>query len=333
MISIKKYLSGKYSDSSGAFEQMAHLLLEAIGQSAVRCDRDDYDGFRSEIIAVGAKLKEDPSPANILVSTHGAIQALEEYNRRTSQIIRAKRTELQSIVGMLAQATAQISTGSETAITRLRDMQKQIEHASMLDDIRSLRSRLSECLDSIRSESVRHRDEAARVTAELDQGLRKTRETVATVERGEADRLTGIALRPRAEQAIQAACQAGEHCYAGLFILDRIQAISSRFGSALVDQVVLFFLQHLSQGLTSQDQIFRWGPDAFLALLERDDTAENVRREVGKVLSRPIEPTFTVSDHSVVVPIASIWVIVPVFNSTVTEVVHKLEVFTSGALG
>jgi GGDEF domain-containing protein len=335
MISIKKFMGGSSDskESIAAYERMAQLLLQAIGLHAVEGDRSDYDGFRAAVADLQTSLAEDPSPANILVSTGSAVKALQDYNRRTSNFIRARGIELQSIVGMLTQAMSQISTGSEVSIHRLHDLEKQIEHASMVEDMRTLKTRLSECLETIQTETVRQRDDSKRVVADLDQGLRKAQEPQIVRPVGEADSLTGIPMRPQAEQAMRTACADGVHTYAALFLLDRIQAISSRFGFALGDQVILFFLQHLSQGLRADDQIFRWGPGAFLALLPRKEAAAQVRSELGKFLSRRMEQSFAVADRSVVVPIGSTWVVVPLFESGVNEVVHKLEVFASAATG
>jgi len=334
MISIKKYMNGgSAKESLEAYERMAQLLLQSIGLHAVEGDRADYDSFRAAIADLQTNLAADPSPSNVLVSTGTAVKAMQDYNRRTSNFIRAKGAELQSIVGMLTQAMSQISTGSDTSIHRLQDLQKQIEHVSMVEDMRTLKARLSECLETIRTETVRQRDDSKRVVAELDQGLKKAREP-QVIEAGEADPLTGIPLRPEAEQAIRAACEGGAHAYAALFMLDRVQAMSMRFGFALGDQVILFFLQHLSQGLEGRDQLFRWGSGAFLALLERKDPPVQVRSELGKFLSRRLEQSFPVGARSVVVPISSTWVLVPLFESTYSEAVHKLEVFAStGASG
>lgn len=335
MISIKKYMGGGNTrESIEAYERMAQLLLQAIGLHAVEGDRAEYDSFRTGIADLQASLVEDSSPTNVLVSTGTAVKSMQDYNRRASNFIRARGIELQSIVGMLTQAMSQISTGCDTSINRLQDLQKQIEQVSMVEDMRTLKARLSECLETIRTETVRQRDDSTRVVAELDHGMKEARKPKAPpLLVGEADPLTGILLRPQAEQAIRAACEDGAHAYAGLFLLDRVQAMSSRFGFALGDQVVLFFLQHLSQGLLAQDQLFRWGPGAFLAVLERKESASQVRNELGRFLARRIEQSFPVGDRSVVVPISSTWVLVPLFESTSSEAVHKLEVFASAATG
>src|SRR5262245_45210229 len=101
MMSIKRYLGSSDKESIEAYERMAQLLLQAIGLHAVEGERADYDSFRAAIADLQKSLAEDGSPSNVLVSTGTAVKAMQEYNRRTSNFIRARGTELQGIVGML----------------------------------------------------------------------------------------------------------------------------------------------------------------------------------------------------------------------------------------
>src|SRR5258706_4918521 len=142
---------------------MGQLPVEALGLKAGRGAGIDYDNFRATIADLEAGLAKEPSPSKVLVTTGAAIKALRDYNRRTSLFIRAKSGELQVIVGMLTDAMAQITTASQTSITQLQDLQKQIGQAVMLEDIRTVKMRLSDCLESMRLESDRQRHESVRV--------------------------------------------------------------------------------------------------------------------------------------------------------------------------
>jgi len=208
-----------------------------------------------------------------------------------------------------------------------------IEGAVMVEDMRTLKSSLSECLESIKTETVRQREESARAVAEINQGLRRTREPKTSAQTGDVDPLTGLPLRAHAEKAIREACGDQVQTYAGMFLIDRIQVISSRFGVALGDKLVLFFLEHLSQGLSSDDQLFRWGRGAFLAVIDRPEPHEQVRREFARLLSRRLEQTFEMGDRSVVIPVASTWIVVPLFKSDPLEVGRKLDAFIATSPG
>ena len=168
MISIKKFLTSDdrhAQEASEANERMTHLLLQAIGLHAVEGDKDDYNTFRVTIADLATNLANEPSPGNVLITTGAAIKALQDYNRRTSFYIRARSVELQTMVGMLTNAMGQISTASQTSIEQLQNLKRQIGQAVMVEDMRTVKLRLSECLESMRAESDRQRIEASKVVA------------------------------------------------------------------------------------------------------------------------------------------------------------------------
>jgi len=327
MISIRRLMAKDNRVSAEPYERMAQLLLQAIGLHAVEGDRVDYDWFSSTISGLQMSLSQDPSPANVLTVTGAAVKTLDEYNRRTSRFIKATSGELQIIVGMLTNAMVQISTGSQTSIHRLQELQKQIEHASQVEDVRTLKLGLSTCLQSIRGECDRQRDEAHEAVTNLKRGIQKARETKVPEAAAVSDPLTGLLLRPGAEDAMQTACDGGAHSYVGLFLMDRLPAITSRFGPDLGDQVLLFFVQHLSMALTGSDTLFRWSPTSFLALIERRESPDQVRREMSRLLTQRLEQTFKIGDRSVVLPVSATWVVVPLFEQSYTDIVRKLDTF------
>jgi GGDEF domain-containing protein len=161
---------------------------------------------------------------------------------------------------MLTQAMSQIATASQNSIARLQEIQREIEHATMLEDVRVLKARLSDCLQSIRGEVARQREESARAISSLQQGLRKAHETRPV--QG-CDPMTGLPQRSEAEGAIAAACESGSHVYAALFVVERIQPINSRFGRSVGDQVLVMFLRHLSEAMTPTDRIYCWNEVSF----------------------------------------------------------------------
>ena len=327
MISIKKLLSQNNRESDEAYERMAHLLLQAMGLHAVEGDRAEYDRFRASIAVLQSSLAEDPSPDNILITAGTAVKTLGDHNWHTSQYIRAKGIELQSIVGMLTNSMSQVATASKTSIERLQHLQKQIEHASMVEDVRTLKLRLSDCLQSIHGECERQREESTHVVEEMKTGLQKASETKPVEKNPIADPLTGLIMRAGAEEAMKTACSAGAHLYAGLFVIDRIQSIVSRFGSEIGDRAMLFFVQHLSTALTGNDTLFRWSPTSFLALIHRSESPDLVRRQMSKTIAHRTEQSFKIGDRSVELALSSSWVIIPLFEHGHAEIVKKLDAF------
>jgi GGDEF domain-containing protein len=254
---------------------------------------------------------------------------MQNYNRRTSHILSARSAELQSIVGMLTGAMSQISTTSQTSIARLQDLQRQVEQAVMLEDVRTVKLRLSECLESMRGETERQRNESVKVVDELKKGLQDVQAPKRAEASAGTDPLTGLPSRAEGEAAILAAGGPGLHAYAALFVLSRVQAIATRYGSELGDGVLLVLLQRLSLGLSPQDHFFRWSPDSFLAVLHRKESGDLLRREVTRLLSVRLEQTFEIASRSVTLPISPTWTILPLFESSQGEVLRKLDLFSA----
>ena len=330
-MSIRRFLSTEEAQSDEAFERMAHLLLEAIRLHAVEGDEVDRNSFQCAIGDLQASLTNDPSPANALVTAGAVVKALEDYNRRSSVFIHAKCSELQSMVGMLTQTMSHVSAASETSISRLQELQQKIESVAMIEDMRTLRARLAECLESIRGESERQRGESAGLVAELQTGLNETQKPGQEQAAAALDPVTGLPLRAEAEVAMQTAASGGLHMYAALFFVERIDVINSRFGRECSDGVIAHFFRRLSEGLSADDKLFRWSEVSFVALLERKEAGEQVRREIARLLSRRLEQTFEMVGRSVVLPITSTWTIVPLFESGYAQNLSKLDAFNGSA--
>jgi GGDEF domain-containing protein len=210
-----------------------------------------------------------------------------------------------------------ISIASQASINRLKELQERLERASMLEEVRALRAELSDCIQLICTEC----------------GLQENPEIQSKEASPDLDPLTGSPLRPGAEEAMKSASDAGAHIYAGLFVIDRMQVINSRFGSKLGDQVLLYFVQHLSAALTGKDTLYRWGPTSFLALLDRLESLDQVRREIVRTMTKRREQTFEIGDRSVILPISSTWIVIPLFEQGYSEILQKLEAFDGSPSG
>ena len=95
----------------------------------------------------------------------------------------------------------------------------------------------------------------------------------------------------------------------------------------------MIFQNHLRLGLSSKDVLFRWGPKSFLAVLHRNESGEQVRLELSRVLSARLEETFEIGSRSVTLPIASTWTAIPLFESNFHQIVKKLDAFRASSAG
>lgn len=309
--------------------RMAHLLLEAIRLHAVEGDRVDYESLQADMQNLERSLGEHPSAAEVLVMTGAAIKAMEDYNKRTSRFVRAHGLELQEMVAMLTDTIAKISEGSERSLANLQNIEKQLERASVLEDVRLLKGRLSECLQSLREESARQKEESAQSTNELRQELARALERRAAIgTRYPKDEVTGLPGRHEAEQCLAAALKGDGHAFAAVFVVDRIQLINQRFGYAVGNRMLMSFTRYLARGLLPNDRLFRWSGPAVLAVLERRGSLETVRMELARIISARLEKTVQVGNRSVTLHVTATWTLFSAAESaSLEDTVRKIDAF------
>ena len=320
-ISLKRYLYSEELALAESLHRMVQLLLEAIRMHAVVADPAEHEKFQKDIAAFENQLNEEVTPKEILVLAGAVVKTLEEYNRQTTRFVRMQSAELQSMLAMLMETVAALSAGSDRSVARLQAIERQLERAAAVEDIRAVKAKLSECLLSLREEAQRQREEMARTISELK----------GQIEQAQQRRLPPRAVgrskgRDEAEQALRLAYERGGHVYAAVFVVDRMDLVSGRFGPSVSEQLVRYFQYHLAQGLLSSDEVYRWDASSLLVLMERSYGVEQVRAEVQRVASVRLEKTIQIGTRTVLLPITSHSAVTPVFEArSLAELISDLD--------
>ncbi|MGB9604406.1 MAG: diguanylate cyclase domain-containing protein [Bryobacteraceae bacterium] len=313
-ISLKRYLTGADQELADSLLRMTRLLLEAIRLHAVVGDPADYEKFQKDMGRLLAELEQEFSPQQVLVVAGAAAKTLADYNQRTTRFVRMQTAELHGMLAMLAETVASISAASERTVTRLQNVEKQLERATMLDDIRSLKARLSECLLAVREESQRQREEMARTISQLRSEIQRAQQRQASpAEAKPASPRDGLG-RAEAEEALARVLEEGSHAFVAVYVVARAELIRGRFGPNAAEQVVQFFRHHLAAGLLSSDKVFRWGPASFVVIMERRGSLDEVREEAERVASVRLEKTIQVGSRTALLPVTSRCAVIPVFQ-------------------
>lgn len=335
-ISIRRFLDSRPDQLAEALLRMARLMVQGIELHAVKGDAADYEKFRADMRRVHDSLAERPAASEVLVMAGTVVKAMEEYNSRASRYIHVQCAELQAMVGMLTKTMTSLATGSEVSVVRLQAVERQLHKASMIEDFQTARLHLSECLENLRAEVVRQKEESARTVTEMKAELAKSHERVAAslpssqVERRK-DPVTGLPQRQNAEQALLEGAQQNRRLYAVIFAIERLELINQRFGYAAGDQVLQLFCQHVAQQLSRSDRLFRWSGPAMLALLERDGPPRQVREEVVRITAQRLEKTIVVGTRSVLLPVGASWTIFSVADIRPVQLLfHQLDQFVQG---
>jgi GGDEF domain-containing protein len=332
MTTLKSYLfpdNGPEVESS--YRRMMDLFLQAISLHAVEGDQTEFERFRSDMAAFGNRLTADLSLSNRLLVVGEVIRALGEYNRHTSKFLSIQSTELQKMIAMLTRTVIAVGTSSETSVARLQEIEKTMEQARFLDDIRSVKAQLGDCLERVRGEATRHKAEGKALVETLQQQLADSKDLSAGASRAvNLDPATGLADKAEAQRALEQAANSQE--VSGKFVLiavvNRMRAVNARFGYNIGDQILGMVAEYFRRSLPAEDKLCRWQGPALLAILSRKVSLTLVRHEIRRFAEARLEKTFVVGERSIMLPVSTSWTVFPLIGPA-DAMLRRIEIFTS----
>jgi GGDEF domain-containing protein len=289
------------------------LTLHALETHAFQGDEVDARQFRESIHQFDESLSAEGDPDNILVIAGSIASTIKEYGERGTRCFRAQSAEYQHIVSMLTDTIATLSQGTDRSVKGLREIEKQIERASLIEDVRAVREKLSHCLEALQEEIRGQQMLTATTTKELEQTVADSQARLASGPQGLAlDQVTGLPGRSAAQAAIVEAIQQGKDRFAVIFVASRLQGINTRFGYAVGDRVLRKMCAHFRAGLSPHDKLFRWRGPGLLAILTRSQSVEGVRREIARLASVQNEDLVEMNGRSVSLSMSANWTVYPV---------------------
>ncbi|HUO29883.1 MAG TPA: diguanylate cyclase [Bryobacteraceae bacterium] len=248
------------------------------------------------------RLTEARAPFEILEITDEALAVIEEDSKLANAHRHSRTEELQSMIAMLTETVASLSVQKDSSIARLKQIEQQIEGASMLDDMRALKANLSECLAAVREAA---RQQQLQSTASIERLETQIRSSKAHLT------LPTPALPSDAEVVLSDEPEQLETGYAAIFLLDRADLISRRYGESVRSEVVNFVRQHFKKMMMPKDRFIRWNGAAFVILLQRKGSSEDVSAELRSVASLGRSQYFAVGDRSVLLDTSLTWTVFP----------------------
>lgn len=316
MISLRKLWSAEPSPGTAEGEntllRVVRLLLQGIALHAVEGDRQDHEKFRNDMQAMIDGLEHDPSPAVFLMTTGSALKTLEDYNQRTTRFIRLQGSELHNMIAMLTKTLTSLGAGSERSVSRLKEIETQLEKARMIEDVRMLKVRMEDCLNGIREEAERQKADSTGTLQDITAGIIRSRERLRTAAIALPDPVTGLPTRVDAEIVLERTASGSKSGYAAVFVVDRVGTINARFGYAVGDKILQAYLGELRSRLSAGDPVFRWNGPAFVAVLERADPIDRVRDQLHSVVPPKMERNIQLPTRSALLPISATWMVFPV---------------------
>jgi len=324
VISIRKLLTE--DEAQEPMLRAIHLLLQGIRIHMVEGAPADAQRFREDMNSVTRLVEEEHNPQAILTHAGMAVRVLQEYNQRTGEFLTAQAKELQTIVQMLTSTIGTIAKAGDENVRRLVEIEQQVFSASQLQDVRLVKSKLAECLEQIRQEAIRQREETSRAVDQLSQSMVRSYPEPAKAEA--VDEVTKLPSRQVAEEALADACAGEKPAFAAALSVDRIAIYNIRFGQKVGDDVLLHFGEWVARRLRPEDRLFRWSGPALVVLLPRVNRIEIVREEMARVMDAPFEYTVQMASRGVLLPVTARWSVFPMMASA-RLLFHKIDSFVN----
>ncbi|MDQ2776862.1 MAG: GGDEF domain-containing protein [Acidobacteriota bacterium] len=266
------------------------LLHSALEGLAGHVDESDSH-LKSKISALARGIDERSTSVEIQAALTAALEFIHGSHLTCSKRAADQIVELRSIMRSMTETVTFLSESRTTAVQQLNYIERQLEQATEIEDVRFLRSRLSKCLELVRKETARLNSES---TIHAETPSRRL---------GSLDRVTGLPGREIGERLLSEKITAGRDCSLALFVPERLASVKKRHGSNAEDEVLVHVAQHLARQIPASVSLCRWTGPAFFAFAEAQTGSADPERVWKQLVGRHIEQTIELDRRTVLVRI------------------------------
>jgi hypothetical protein len=313
MISIKRLLEGKNADRGQKnlpeppVRQMGSLLLDGMATHVVRGHETDLKVFRRTLTALERQINEPQSALGLLALSSDAVEALETYSRRTNAYVSEGNEQMSSMIAVLTETVVEMSDQTDASVARLQAIEKQVELASGLDDWRTLRANLENCLLALREAAAQQRSHAANIAQRLQQQIGKAQQRTAIELRRQSFSDADLDLMPEPSEDAKSVWTS----YVAVFKLQRAEHIASRFGEDVKNQMLSLIGTQLKTTLGPNDRLLRWKGTSFVLFLKTTDPPAKLRRQLSNAMAAIRQQYIDVGSKSALLSVAADWIMFP----------------------
>lgn len=251
--------------------------------------------LRTGLAAITSRISEQASIDDIANAVDAATELLRKHHATVLQRGAQQLAELKAVMRTMTDTITFLSESRSTVVHQLTFVERQLEEATELEDIRLLRPRIAECLELVRQENARLQAESAAHTEAVRQkmGLSVSvpGEKSAVRKVGTLDIATGLPNRDAAERLIGEKASNGRRCSIALFVPERLGFVVRRHGREAEDEVLLHVAQHVTRLLPAGAHLYRWSGPSLLAVKPSSGAPEHEHQVWTQIASKPYEKT------------------------------------------
>jgi GGDEF domain-containing protein len=330
--SLKGLLRGG-KPSAAEFTRSLHSALTGISRNTLEGGDDELASFRESMLALAGKIHEQANTMELETTVGQALELFRDYNERVLKFNESHTSELKAVMRTMTETITYLSESRTRSVHQLQFVERELEQADQIDDIRLLRARIVNCLDVVREETVRLESEAQTRSQEVREqiGRAKTATGKASSRFGTMDIVTGLPARRAAERAISDALEAESSCAVALFVVTRLSAINAKYGRPVGDEVMLRIANHFAQQLSADTHLYRWSGPALIAVNCTYDNGEAIKRAWTKAAAAKQEISIEAKGRLVFVLVETSMSFQLATNTAVaSELFQSLDKFVAG---
>jgi GGDEF domain-containing protein len=340
MISIKRFLD-RHHDGPGphtpagaedvvaALTQMGHLLLGAIATNMVLGNEIDLMALRKTMNGLARQMAGPQTALNVLSISSDAIEGLETYCLNTTEYLREQNLERQSMVAMLTETVTDLSGQTDASVVRLHAIEKQVERASELGDIRALRADLGKSLLALREAAALQRRSSTATVERLQGQIEVAQTRIPEDPKPSGYTLADIDLIPEpSEDTVESLSAA----YVAAFRLQRAEHVASRFGEPVKRQMQSMVAAQLKAVLGPTDRLLRWKGTSFVMFINSTAPLKEIRARLQKAVAATSEQYVEAGGKTALLAVGVDWVIFPqADHQSLSAVFIEVDTFLANA--
>lgn len=242
-------------------------LLQAIVEHCIYPQVTELKPFADELERRRQAWERDVvAPSEEQLST---VTELLHQQRTTRNLLEAKRTEeIHDIVVMFHRAVAALTQGSRRNLSRLGTLEQNLDQASRLGDLTSVRARLGSVLEFIRAEQEEEKAQAASVVEKLQKEFQ-------AIEVPGAESATGLSGKDLAVATLRRNWSAG--MMAAVVHLDQIRNVAERHGQETAQRLISEILAQVAGRVDVPYTVYTWDLSSVLLVFEGVSDSGQVR--------------------------------------------------------
>jgi GGDEF domain-containing protein len=339
MISLKSFLDRSspepHRDSSGqdhdlveAAIQMGRLLLDTMATHVIPGREADSNILRRRLNGLAHKMEGPQTAMALLGISSDAAEAFETYCQRTTTYLLEEHEERQAMHAMLTDTIAELSGRADTSVARLQVIEKQVEQASELNDIRTLRANLGVSLRALRAAAADQRSSSAATVARLQDQIATAQQRGARVSEEDSSAGSDVAdVMPEALGPVEPVSTS----YVAAFRLQRAEQIANRYGETAKHQMLTAIATQLKTMLGPNDRLLRWKGTSFVLFMNSTAGNIEIKARLAETVAATCKQYIEVGKKSALLSVDVDWIVFPQADRPLDAVFAEVERFLANA--